>query len=148
MPSGAPAFPLEIELEIFTTAAILYDETIPSLLRVAHRVLIWIEPLLYRKMLFEQSRQPYSAKSRLSAAIQSLQAKPLAFRENVRDIMWLDGYLDENLCTLLSLCTGVKTLVLWGLNRELADRISSLQLERLASRWSTIWSPHYLPVSP
>ncbi|KAJ7677775.1 hypothetical protein DFH06DRAFT_1316578 [Mycena polygramma] len=82
-------------------------------------------------MLFAQSRQPYSAKSRLSAAIQSLQAKPLAFSENVRDIMWWDGYRDEKLCNLLSICTGVKTLVLWGLNRELADRISSLQLERL-----------------
>jgi hypothetical protein len=34
-------FPLELEREIFMTAAIIHEETIPTLLRVAHRVLVW-----------------------------------------------------------------------------------------------------------
>lgn len=34
-------FPLELEREIFMTAAIIHEETIPTLLRVAHHVLVW-----------------------------------------------------------------------------------------------------------
>lgn len=36
-----PFFPVELEREIFETAALLYPATIPSLLRVARRVLVW-----------------------------------------------------------------------------------------------------------
>ncbi|KAF7330029.1 hypothetical protein MKEN_00266900 [Mycena kentingensis (nom. inval.)] len=42
-----PRLPLELERDIFETVAIRSPGTIPSLLRVAHRVLQWIEPLLY-----------------------------------------------------------------------------------------------------
>ncbi|KAJ6551283.1 hypothetical protein B0H19DRAFT_1263953 [Mycena capillaripes] len=40
--------PLDLEREVFETAALLYPATIPVLLLVARRVLTWIEPLLYR----------------------------------------------------------------------------------------------------
>ncbi|KAJ7508961.1 hypothetical protein B0H11DRAFT_2184652, partial [Mycena galericulata] len=45
--SSSLRFPPELEREIFETAALRYPETIPSLLRVARHVLLWIEPLLY-----------------------------------------------------------------------------------------------------
>ncbi|KAJ6480568.1 hypothetical protein C8R47DRAFT_600895 [Mycena vitilis] len=41
-------FPAELEREIFETAALMYPWTIPTLLMVARRVLLWVEPLLYR----------------------------------------------------------------------------------------------------
>ncbi|KAJ7928326.1 hypothetical protein B0H13DRAFT_2311607 [Mycena leptocephala] len=43
-----PAFPPDLEREIFGTTALMYPGEMPTLLRVARRVLIWIEPLLYR----------------------------------------------------------------------------------------------------
>ncbi|KAK7052183.1 hypothetical protein R3P38DRAFT_1638258 [Favolaschia claudopus] len=43
-----PAFPAELEREIFETTAVLYPSTIPALLLVARRIFVWIEPLLYR----------------------------------------------------------------------------------------------------
>ncbi|KAJ7239152.1 hypothetical protein C8J57DRAFT_1373088 [Mycena rebaudengoi] len=44
----APLFPLELERHIFELAAFSHCGMIPTLLRVARRVLVWIEPLLYR----------------------------------------------------------------------------------------------------
>jgi hypothetical protein len=39
--ADSPAFPLELEREIFETTALLHPTEIPTLLRVARRVLIW-----------------------------------------------------------------------------------------------------------
>ncbi|KAJ7762906.1 hypothetical protein B0H16DRAFT_1718739 [Mycena metata] len=47
----APVLPLELEREIFEFAAQSRPSGIPSLLLVARRVHIWIEPLLYRTMV-------------------------------------------------------------------------------------------------
>ncbi|KAJ7131271.1 hypothetical protein C8R44DRAFT_850069, partial [Mycena epipterygia] len=53
------AFPPEREREIFEIAALLYPGAIPILLRVARRVLVWIEPLLYR-VVYVNGHPPYS----------------------------------------------------------------------------------------
>ncbi|KAJ6484638.1 hypothetical protein C8R45DRAFT_998871 [Mycena sanguinolenta] len=42
-----PRFPVDLEREVFETAALMEMREIPTLLRVARRVLIWIEPFLY-----------------------------------------------------------------------------------------------------
>lgn len=39
--TNPPVFPLELERAIFMAAAIIHEEPIPTLLRVAHRVLVW-----------------------------------------------------------------------------------------------------------
>ncbi|KAF7303989.1 hypothetical protein MIND_00629900 [Mycena indigotica] len=44
---GNPRLPLELEREIFELAALANRRDIPALLRVAHHVCDWIEPLLY-----------------------------------------------------------------------------------------------------
>ncbi|KAJ7807456.1 hypothetical protein B0H13DRAFT_2153713 [Mycena leptocephala] len=44
----SPVLPPDLERELFETAAMMYPQEIPTLLRVARRVLSWIEPLLYR----------------------------------------------------------------------------------------------------
>ncbi|KAJ6473403.1 hypothetical protein C8R47DRAFT_1324489 [Mycena vitilis] len=43
-----PVFPRELEREMFETTALMHPGQILSLLRIARRVLLWIEPLLYR----------------------------------------------------------------------------------------------------
>ncbi|KAJ7058934.1 hypothetical protein C8F01DRAFT_1147581 [Mycena amicta] len=50
---SSPSFPPDIERIIFELAAWNDRQTTLSLLLVAHRVWIWIEPLLYRVLLFE-----------------------------------------------------------------------------------------------
>ncbi|KAF7311838.1 hypothetical protein MIND_00194400 [Mycena indigotica] len=45
-----PRLPPELEREIFETAALLHHKSIPLMLRVARRVLTWIEPFLYRNL--------------------------------------------------------------------------------------------------
>ncbi|KAJ6463164.1 hypothetical protein C8R47DRAFT_1225281 [Mycena vitilis] len=44
---GQTVFPAELEREIFETAAMMHASQIPTLLLVARRVLLWIEPLGY-----------------------------------------------------------------------------------------------------
>ncbi|KAJ7677756.1 hypothetical protein DFH06DRAFT_1421871 [Mycena polygramma] len=114
--NGAPVFPLEIELEIFTATAMLHEETMPTLLRVAHRVLIWT----------------YTRDRSITLC------NP---KEHVRNVMWWADWQEENLRTLFSICTGIKNLALRTLNPQLVDCISSLRLQRMTS---PLWS-HLLP---
>ncbi|KAJ7108160.1 hypothetical protein C8R44DRAFT_803721 [Mycena epipterygia] len=69
-------FPLELERAIFELCARSRPPTIPGLLRVAHRVRAWLEPLLYEMLrLTEASRTP--------GILDAVLAKPAAHQENV-----------------------------------------------------------------
>ncbi|KAJ7121091.1 hypothetical protein C8R44DRAFT_171875 [Mycena epipterygia] len=46
------ALPTELEREIFELAALSHSKSIPKFLLVAHRVKIWLEPLLYKVVVF------------------------------------------------------------------------------------------------
>ncbi|KAJ7917091.1 hypothetical protein B0H13DRAFT_340129 [Mycena leptocephala] len=125
--TNPPAFPLELEREIFMTAAIIHEGMIPTLLRVAHRVLVWIEPLLYRRLIFNG---PGDLR-RLSPAIRTLKAKP-PVRKNVRAVgFWWYCFGDEEMRTLLSLCPGIESLVLPHLHPATVQLLESLPLRRL-----------------
>ncbi|KAJ6598394.1 hypothetical protein DFH09DRAFT_1131675 [Mycena vulgaris] len=92
--------PVELEREIFETTALIHRNTIPVLLRVARRVLIWIEPLLYTVIPTDRERV-------VKAVQRAMQAKlPSFFRDNVRHL-WLNPSIsmsDEELYDLLRLC--------------------------------------------
>ncbi|KAF7369479.1 hypothetical protein MVEN_00277600 [Mycena venus] len=47
-----PVFPTELEREIFKIAARSYPQSIPKFIVVAWRVKLWVEPLLYRTIIF------------------------------------------------------------------------------------------------
>nr|GAT45061.1 predicted protein [Mycena chlorophos] len=51
----SPRLPPELERRIFVVTALSHRGAITVLLRVAHRVHTWIEPLLYRRFEFIQS---------------------------------------------------------------------------------------------
>ncbi|KAJ7825813.1 hypothetical protein B0H14DRAFT_3468174 [Mycena olivaceomarginata] len=128
---ASPAFPPELELEIFMTTAIMHDETIPILIRVARRVLTWIKPLLYKTLAFRgRDKRP------LRAALQSMQGQsPKFIRQHVRHIFTLlpneELGRDEDICTLLGMCRGVQDLVLWILTPEMLPFLPP-QLRRLS----------------
>ncbi|KAJ7166992.1 hypothetical protein C8R46DRAFT_1095719 [Mycena filopes] len=71
--SADARFPLDIEREMFETTAILHPKTIPTLLRICHRVHAWIEPLLYTVIAFSEEDDPI---------IPAIQSKSPSFLRN------------------------------------------------------------------
>ncbi|KAJ7171440.1 hypothetical protein C8R46DRAFT_993579 [Mycena filopes] len=94
------ALPAELEREIFESAALLHPATIPDLLRVARRVHIWIEPFLYRFVLFEQ---PYTAGTRAL-----LQKPPEFWNLAVRHVVLL--HWGDAAIRMLNTCKGITSL--------------------------------------
>ncbi|KAJ7436802.1 hypothetical protein B0H11DRAFT_2109245 [Mycena galericulata] len=93
-----PSLPLEMEREIFETAALVHPGEIPTLLRVAHRVLVWIEPFLYKVI-------PASTHS-----LTAIKSKPPRFLHNAVRHLLLDftaTWSSEEGRDILKLCTGV-----------------------------------------
>ncbi|KAJ7272145.1 hypothetical protein C8J57DRAFT_1599173 [Mycena rebaudengoi] len=79
----APLFPLELERHIFELAAFSHRGIIPTLLRVA-RVLVWIEPLLYRVVHVKASPVGTTRHAGATYATrQAFQSKPLSFFQNL-----------------------------------------------------------------
>ncbi|KAF7331225.1 Zn(2)-C6 fungal-type domain-containing protein [Mycena sanguinolenta] len=94
-----PVFPLELEREIFEIAALSDSSTLPSLLRVARRVLEWIEPLLYRVVVLDGS-------ARAQACHRVLELKPTVLAIGVQHL-FLNGspkWEEEDVHSLLRLC--------------------------------------------
>ncbi|KAJ7234916.1 hypothetical protein C8J57DRAFT_1531192 [Mycena rebaudengoi] len=104
-----PAFPPELEQKIFEAAALAHPGMIPTFLRVAQRVRIWIEPFLYRVIWFD-------SEERVAAQTTALRSKPPSFFKEVRHLFF-DGtntrWREEGL-SLLRLCTNVDNLVVTG----------------------------------
>ncbi|KAJ7691867.1 hypothetical protein B0H14DRAFT_3906143, partial [Mycena olivaceomarginata] len=73
MESG-PAFPPELERELFETAALVHPATIPALLRVAKRVLLWIEPYLYRVIRMHRDNR-----AMVTAVLEAMKSKTQEF---------------------------------------------------------------------
>ncbi|KAJ7607169.1 hypothetical protein FB45DRAFT_948383 [Roridomyces roridus] len=106
MPRCSPLLPPEMELEIFKTAARVHPETIPTLLRVAYRVLTRIEPLLYETLVISYPTLP--------SFRHVLETKPASFwSKNVRNLL-ITGNIDVSDAMLafsvLSACTDVRNL--------------------------------------
>ncbi|KAJ7172010.1 hypothetical protein C8R46DRAFT_136219 [Mycena filopes] len=101
-----PFLPLELEREIFETAALSSPTTIPTLLRVSRRVFIWIEPLLYRALRVDS---PATA----AAIERAMQTKPPEFfSDNVR-YLYLGKQSDwsfQTACALVQLCSNLASL--------------------------------------
>ncbi|KAJ7677807.1 hypothetical protein DFH06DRAFT_561060 [Mycena polygramma] len=134
-PTLDPILPLELEQRVFTTAVISDPETILPLLQVAHRVSVWLGPFLYRTLIFRENpgKSRFTKAFQTIQAIQTIRAKSPAFRhENVRSIMWWESYGEEQILTLLSICSGLENLALRRLTEPMVPCLSSLQLRRLS----------------
>ncbi|KAJ7476530.1 hypothetical protein FB451DRAFT_245227 [Mycena latifolia] len=121
-PSTIPRLTPSLERKIFDCVGLLHPEMVPTLLLVAHRVLDWTEPLLYRKITIT-TQTPHS-KSDL-AIRRIIQLKPAQFlRDAVRHVVlktlpWDDlqsgeGWSDADLSNVLRACTGATDLVVTG----------------------------------
>ncbi|KAF7335603.1 hypothetical protein MVEN_02214800 [Mycena venus] len=119
-----PRLPPELEREILETTALLYPNTIPQLLRVARRVLSWIEPILYHRV-FIPGLQEKSGNG--GAILRALSTKPADFFSTavrhlyVFAIDWTlfnsslpNRWSDAELEKVLRACTFVVNLLLIG----------------------------------
>ncbi|KAJ7036785.1 hypothetical protein C8F04DRAFT_465493 [Mycena alexandri] len=125
-----PTFPPELEREIFEITALIHPGTIPSLLRVARRVLIWSEPLLFRVVRIDAT-----AHRELLPAL--LTKSPEFVQTAVRHLGLLDswtGHSMEQLLNLLSLCTGVIGFAFAGFYKATAflPMLSQMRLRHLS----------------
>ncbi|KAJ7662194.1 hypothetical protein DFH06DRAFT_1471757 [Mycena polygramma] len=108
----APFLPPDLEREIFDVVASEGMKSIPPLLRVAQRVKLWMEPLLYRVIFLQEDNNPFNLHAQqdlfkgtrdvmippqaLAAAIERLPAS--FFRTHVRHV-----FLDCRAFTLSTL---------------------------------------------
>ncbi|KAJ7059601.1 hypothetical protein C8F01DRAFT_1145081 [Mycena amicta] len=126
MAAEDPRLPPELERKIFEITARVHPQMRYTLLFVARRVLIWIEPTLYRTLVFEN-------RHRLS---QLLTAKSSEFFAKTTRHVSVGNNASEDAVGVLELCTGVTHLALdlYEINHQvLRSPFRALQqLRRLA----------------
>ncbi|KAF7335649.1 hypothetical protein MVEN_02219800 [Mycena venus] len=99
--------PPELERDIFELAAWEYPEAVKTLILVARRVCIWIEPQLYQVVLSRGS----GATERL---LQMMHSKPPEFlREHVCHLALSSLTPRSDVTRILSTCTNVHDLAIW-----------------------------------
>ncbi|KAJ7892695.1 hypothetical protein B0H13DRAFT_2665615 [Mycena leptocephala] len=108
-----PSLPPELEHRIFETAGLAYPGIIPTLLRVARRVHIWIEPLLYRVIWVD----PHAHATKTAAVRAAIHSKPADFFKAAVRHLFLDGsseFSEEEAEILLRLCQNLVTFAATG----------------------------------
>ncbi|KAJ7088115.1 hypothetical protein C8R44DRAFT_819493 [Mycena epipterygia] len=131
---SVPAFPPELERQVFETYALLRPIGIPKLMLVAWSVKQWVEPFLYRTITFELHDShmiavlPAFTREYLSSALKS--KPPSFFQHSIHRILLYSGakgsYRD-----LLPAFTGLENL--WA-KEDLTDFtpfIAQLRLKHL-----------------
>ncbi|KAJ7488941.1 hypothetical protein FB451DRAFT_1223325 [Mycena latifolia] len=132
--NSSPFFPLELERDIFETAAYLYPETIPNLLLVAKRVHEWIERIKYRTVTFDGIAHTCRIHV-LQQAIRSTVKPTNFFRDRVWNL-FVEKTMDEDeLVEILSMCSALRSFVLFpSPERSILPRLQTMKLRRLALR--------------
>ncbi|KAJ6546766.1 hypothetical protein DFH09DRAFT_1039972 [Mycena vulgaris] len=139
-----PTFPRELEREIFEITALVHPKMIATLLRVARRVLIWIEPFLYRVIRVEDS-------SMGDAFLEATSSKPPSFfRDAVRHVL-LDAMAPwpvDVAKDVLKICTGVVNIALCGKfsTPEILPVLAEMPIQRLAAHLEQLFGDS--PIDP
>ncbi|KAF7311817.1 hypothetical protein MIND_00192200 [Mycena indigotica] len=135
--------PVELEREIFETTALMNAERIPTLLLVARRVLVWLEPLLYRTLHVgltpADAGQFKALRAKSPAFIASAVRRLVLYEENNWD---LDA---DNTLSTFALCTGTTAVAVHGTiaSAGLLPLLSKLQLTHFSGFLTDI-----LPIHP
>ncbi|KAJ7239499.1 hypothetical protein C8J57DRAFT_1478395 [Mycena rebaudengoi] len=130
-PTVPPIFPPDLEREIFEMTATEHPKTMTSLVLVAHRVLQWIEPLLYRTLvLTHKSRQ-----HRVYALMLAAQRTPAKFTKYTQNLfLWHEQNSPNDKCAMLlmSLCNGISRLSLFDSKPAMLPALDNMRVNRLA----------------
>ncbi|KAJ7342807.1 hypothetical protein DFH08DRAFT_235803 [Mycena albidolilacea] len=122
--------PVELERLVFEAAA-QNRSIIPTLVLVAHRVRVWLEPLLYNVLLFD-------AVPNITGILDSIRTKPALFLTSaVRHVLMYsspDSLDTETLVKFLESCSGITTLSLIGVitGPRLLPALGNMHIRRLS----------------
>ncbi|KAJ7065595.1 hypothetical protein C8F01DRAFT_1366552 [Mycena amicta] len=140
-----PLLPPELEHELFEYTADLYPDSIPSLLCVANRVLVWLEPTIYHTIRVNYSK-------RFLAFLAATKLKPTEFfATHVRTIIIYSSYANRSsfpeACAALALCTNVTRIGGAGdiVCSLLLPVLASMRLQRVGFFLIPIFFPHRYP---
>ncbi|KAJ7015864.1 hypothetical protein C8F04DRAFT_1170911 [Mycena alexandri] len=140
-----PAFPVELERDIFETAALSHPSTMAALVRVSRRVFIWITPLLYRVAILDMI-PPHPGM--LPALLRAANRTPLpTVFPYVRHFLAGSGQLldkERDVRDLLQLCTGVVDLAApYALRPTMLPILGALRLQRLSISLFSLFGQDY-----
>ncbi|KAJ7150639.1 hypothetical protein C8R46DRAFT_1305220 [Mycena filopes] len=125
-------FPLELEREIFETAALQDLDTIPTLLLVSRRVKTWVEPLLYRIVQIP---------TRFAPILSAIRVKPSSFLQMAVHHLFIPSQMTDAANIILS-CSGIHSLFVDGtLDAKLLDVLDPLHVQRLNFTLSSSVAP-------
>ncbi|KAJ7198017.1 hypothetical protein GGX14DRAFT_185246 [Mycena pura] len=133
--TSTPKLPPELERHIFELSARAYRSSVPAYLRVAHRVHVWIEPLLYNVLVVDHSTEvpdsscPTPAESRDCAFLAS------HVRHLSIGVVSPSSSGNDRLHALLNACKNTQDLALWAPfpSPALLPLLHAMPLARLAA---------------
>ncbi|KAJ7255628.1 hypothetical protein C8J57DRAFT_598331 [Mycena rebaudengoi] len=131
-PDVFPVLPPELERIIFELAATRHPKTMPTLLLVAQRVLHWIQPLLYRTLVFTRS-PPCPAP----------ELQPTKFTKFVQNLLIWGGFCFKDSVTLLCSpdSTGIQKLALIRSDPSMLPGLEKMQLRHLLIDLRQLFGP-------
>ncbi|KAJ7167919.1 hypothetical protein C8R46DRAFT_1094516 [Mycena filopes] len=141
MPSSpTPTFPPELEREIFEWTAVRDPRSIPTLILVAHRVKIWVEPLLYRVIFLSRfpTLDPAVAVS-AEVLCRTIRQKPADFLRKSVHHLYIEHSLAER-DSVLAACTGTRDLFLgFNVTPDLSRLSAMSDLRRLTAEFDLLF---------
>ncbi|KAJ7065778.1 hypothetical protein C8F01DRAFT_752234 [Mycena amicta] len=157
------ALPLELERATFEMAAALNPTCMPSLILVAHRVKIWIEPILYHALIVESESTTHLSRvvteiPKLSSFTALSHARKDFLQQHVRSLCFIEPGNPQTIPELLHLCSNITTLFIRSFSPHairalfiapsLADRPAAPGLQRLTIDVSAIFIDGQIDFSP
>ncbi|KAJ7230841.1 hypothetical protein B0H12DRAFT_1328396 [Mycena haematopus] len=128
MAESGPKLPPELERRIFEFAANSHSKSIPTLLLVAHRVKIWLEPILYSVVVFVS---PLPGHICFDSAHFSSAVQLPAISQHVTNLLLSVDVPFIHLEPILSRCSAVQNLALYGGDSSVLPFLSAMPLRRL-----------------
>ncbi|KAJ7461188.1 hypothetical protein FB451DRAFT_490354 [Mycena latifolia] len=142
-PPSPPAFPPELERQIFEICALSRPMSIPKLMLVAWRVREWVEPLFYRTLTIASKELEISGPNGFAVfsaevVLSAIKTRPATFfRDSVRNLLLHDNFAG-GFTAILSVCTGVENLWLTSVKDDLSV-LKSLPLKHLYANLDPIF---------
>ncbi|KAJ7230844.1 hypothetical protein B0H12DRAFT_221117 [Mycena haematopus] len=136
-----PRLPLELERYVFELAAYSQYKSIPTLISVAHRVKIWLEPILYSVVVFCNPLPGHMCfhRAHLSSAVQSPEIS-----QHVKNLLIspYDKGSTRQLGPILTRCSAIENLSLFTLGGHfsLLPFLSAMRLRRLCADLQDLFS--------
>ncbi|KAJ7289561.1 hypothetical protein C8J57DRAFT_1213895 [Mycena rebaudengoi] len=144
-----PRLPPELERRIFELAALSHKHVIPPLLQVARRTLIWIDPLLYRVIVWDDLHDTEEKARESFAALRALRSKTAHFVHTAVQhvIIYFHGGSDHStvdMDELLQRCTGGISFVCAGayVTPRLLPILERIQVRRLSIHLQGLFEGH------